>query len=29
MPHSSPWDGHTAKRIVDILLKEVPRSHTS
>jgi UDP-N-acetylglucosamine 2-epimerase (non-hydrolysing) len=22
------WDGHTAKRIVDILLKEVPRSHT-
>ncbi|PYU78396.1 MAG: hypothetical protein DMG50_27730 [Acidobacteria bacterium] len=23
------WDGHTAKRIVDILLKEVPRGHAS
>src|SRR5258708_7717592 len=23
------WDGHTAKRIVDILLTEVPRGHTS
>src|SRR5260370_1142605 len=23
------WDGHAAKRIVDILLKEVPRGHTS
>jgi hypothetical protein len=23
------WDGHAAKRIVDILLKEVPRGHAS
>jgi len=23
------WDGHTARRIVDILLKEVPRGHAS
>ena len=27
IPHL--WDGHTAKRIVDILLKEVPRGHAS
>ena len=23
------WDGHAAQRIVDILLKEVPRGHAS
>ena len=27
IPHL--WDGHTAKRIVDILLKEVPRGQAS